>query len=107
MRVLLDECLPRRFGQLLAGHQVTTVPQAGWAGLKNGALLAKAAGQFDALVTIDHSIPYQQNLRTAALAIILLGAKSNRLEDLAPLVSPLLAVLPTVAPGQIYRVLTP
>jgi hypothetical protein len=42
LRVLLDECLPRRFGAALQGHVVTTVPQAGWAGLTNGALLPLA-----------------------------------------------------------------
>jgi hypothetical protein len=74
---LLDECLPRKLGRLLIGHQVTTVPQAGLAGLKNGALLASAAGRF---------------------------AVSNRMEHLAPLVPQILAVLPTVVAGQIYRI---
>jgi len=52
MRVILDECLPRRLGTELSGHLVTTVPQAGWAGVSNGRLLAMIAGQFDALVTV-------------------------------------------------------
>ena len=104
MRVLLDECLPRKLGQLLSGHQVMTVPQAGLSGLKNGALITQAAGRFDVLVTIDQSMPSQQNLQAAGLALVMLVAISNSLEQLTPLVPELLAILPTVAPGQVYRV---
>jgi hypothetical protein len=104
MRVLLDECLPGKLGRLLSGHQVMTAPQAGLSGLKNGALLVQAAGRFDVLVTIDQSMPSQQNLRAAGLALVMLVAISNRLEHLTPLVPELLAVLPAVIPGQVYRV---
>lgn len=65
MRVILDECLPRRLGRELIGHNVTTVPQAGWAGSTNGKLLARIAGNFDAFVTVDKNLPSQQN--TSAL----------------------------------------
>ncbi len=104
MRVLLDECLPRRLGRLLVGHQVLTVPQAGLAGLKNGALLSRAAGSFDVLITIDQSIPNQQNLAGAGIALIMLIAVSNRMEHLAPLAPDIIAILPTVVAGQIYRI---
>jgi hypothetical protein len=104
MRVLLDECLPRKLGRLLSGYQVTTVPRAGFAGLSNGALLSRIAGQFDVLVTIDQSLPDQQNLQSSGVAVIMLEAHSNRLGDLAPLVPSLLALLPTVVSGQLYRV---
>jgi uncharacterized protein DUF5615 len=63
MRVLLDECLPRGLKAHLSGHEVVTVPEAGWAGMKNGELLKAAAGAVravDAFVTIDKSIVYQQ-----------------------------------------------
>lgn len=104
MRVLLDECLPRKLGRLLAGHQVTTVPQAGLASLKSGALLARAAGRFDVLVTVDQSMPSQQNLAAAGIAVVMLDAVSNRLGDLQPLVPEILALLPAVIPGIVYRV---
>ena len=104
MRVLLDECPPRKLGRLIVGHQVVTVPQAGLAGLKNGALLLQAAGRFDVLVTIDQSIPNQQNLATAKIALVQMAAVSNAIENLTPLVPELLAVLPSVVPGQVYRV---
>jgi hypothetical protein len=53
MRVILDECLPRRFGLELPGHLVSTVPLAGWAGVSNGKLLALIAGNYDVFVTVD------------------------------------------------------
>ena len=107
MRVLLDECLPRKLGPLIVGHQVVTVPQAGLAGLKNGALLLQAGGRFDVLVTIDQSIPNQQNLAAAKIALVQLAAVSNALESLTPLVPELLAVLPSVIPGQVYCISAP
>jgi hypothetical protein len=62
MRLLLDECMPRRLKQELFGHDVSTVQEMGWAGIKNGALLQLASGSFDALLTVDQGIEYQQNL---------------------------------------------
>ena len=56
MRILLDEDVPRRLASLLIGHEVTTVPQAGWAGVKNGKLLALAGSRFDLFVTMDRNI---------------------------------------------------
>jgi hypothetical protein len=61
MRVLLDECVPRALRQELPGHEVKTVAEAGWAGLKNGELLKIAAAQFDVLLTVDRSLEYPQN----------------------------------------------
>lgn len=53
MGLLLDECVPKRLGRLLAPHDVQTVQQAGWSGIKNGALLARAAESFDVFVAAD------------------------------------------------------
>lgn len=58
MRLLLDECVPRPLKKEFAGHDVTTAREAGLAGLKNGHLLRAAEGKFDALLTVDQSIPY-------------------------------------------------
>src|SRR5437763_13628405 len=70
MRVLLDECVPGALRKELLGHDVKTVAEAGWAGVKNGELLELAAGQFDLLLTVDRSLEYQQNLAAVALAVI-------------------------------------
>ena len=63
MRLLLDECVPRPFKKEFVGHDVKTAREAGLAGLKNGQLLRAAEGEFDALITVDKSIPYQQNVK--------------------------------------------
>jgi predicted nuclease of predicted toxin-antitoxin system len=107
MRVLLDECLPRRLTHLLAGHAVMTAAEAGLAGTKNGLLLAQAAGRFDVLVTVDQSLPNQQNLHSAGIGLVILVAISNRLDDLRPLVPQLLAILPSVAAGQVILISAP
>lgn len=105
MRVLLDEQLPRHLAREIAGHDVSTVQQCGWAGLKNGELLRAAAAEgFDVLVTADRNLQFQQNLSRAALGIVLLVAPSNALEDLLPLVPGLHAAISKSRPGQILRV---
>lgn len=86
MRVLLDENLPHTLRQLFENPiEVTTVSYRGWTGKENGELLRLAANEFDAFITMDGSIPYQQNLESIQIGIILLKADSNRDEDLAPL----------------------
>jgi hypothetical protein len=104
MRVLLDECLPRKLKQELGGHDVRTAQEEGWAGLKNGALLQAAAGRFDVLLTVDRNIAFQQNLQGLRIAIIAMVATSNRLRDLRPLMGEVRQVLSQVKPGEIRRV---
>ncbi|HEV8721672.1 MAG TPA: DUF5615 family PIN-like protein [Candidatus Binatia bacterium] len=105
MRVLLDEQLPRHLAREIGGHDVSTVQQRGWAGLKNGELLRVAADAgFEVLVTADRNLQFQQNLSQSRLGIILLIASSNALEDLLPLVPSLLAAIPNSRPAQLLRV---
>ena len=105
MRVLLDEQLPRRLARELKGHEVRTVQQQGWAGLKNGELLNRAADEgFEVLLTGDQNLEFQQNLARARVGVIVLGAPSNALEDLLPLVPSLLVAIPNSRPGQVVRV---
>jgi len=105
MRVLLDEQLPRHLAREIGGHDVSTVQQRGWAGLKNGELLRAAAAEgFEILVTADRNLQFQQNLSRTVLGIVLLVAPSNVLEDLLPLVPGLRAAISKSRPGQILRV---
>jgi hypothetical protein len=85
MRVLIDECLPRKLKNALPDHKCHTVPEAGLAGQKNGRLLslAEAAG-FDLFLTIDKVLQYQQNLAGRSIAVLIVRAKSNRLADVLP-----------------------
>ena len=100
MRLLLDECLPKRLKRAFVGFEVSTVPEMGWAGTKDGALLRLAleAG-FDAFITVDAGIQHQQNLADVPLRIVALNVISNRLEDIEPLIPALLQKLPTLEVG--------
>lgn len=104
MRILLDECLPKQLKKELPGYEVSTVPEAGWAGKKNGELLKLAETRFDVFVTIDQNLTYQQNLQKAKIAVITLAAPSNRLEDIQPLVPQLLAALRRIKPGELIQI---
>jgi predicted nuclease of predicted toxin-antitoxin system len=99
MRLLPDECVPARLHKVLPAHQVSTVVLEGWSGVKNGKLLALAATNFDAFITVDKNLPYQQNTATLPLAVLVLDAKSNELPYLLPLVSVLEERLLTLAKG--------
>jgi len=104
VRVLLDNCVLWRLGGEIRGHEVSSVIDVGWAHLKNGALLDAMAGRFDALVTVDRSVPYQQRLHDRTFAVVLLRATSNRLVDLLPLVPALLLALDEVKPGELREI---
>jgi hypothetical protein len=84
VKVFLDECVDRRLGRDIDGHDVKTARQMGWTTFKNGALLTLASQHFDVFVTVDRNLSFQQNLDNFPLAVIVLQAKSNRLADLRP-----------------------
>src|SRR5687768_9983761 len=104
MRVLLDECLPRKLKHDLAGHDVATVPEMGWASIKNGALLRLAEPLFDVFITIDRGLEYQQSLPGADLAFVVLRAPDNTLDTLHPLMPQVEAALLTLQKGEVVRV---
>jgi hypothetical protein len=102
MRVLLDECVPKRFSQSLAGHECVTVPSVHLAGTKNGELLAAAERLgFDLFITIDQGIVYQQNLAGRKIAVLLLQPKTSRLVDLLVLAPECLAQMRSISPGEL------
>ena len=104
MRLLLDECVPRRLRREFPGHEVQTVQGAGWAGVTNGALLRAAEGSFDALLTVDQGVQYQQNVTGLRIGVVIMVAPSNDIDDLRPLVPWVVEALGQLQPGQIKRV---
>ena len=78
-----------------------TVPQMGWAGVKNGQLLALAEPEFNVFITVDRNLSFQQNLPQFDIAVIVLQPPSNRLADLKPLVLKVLAILAMATRGQV------
>jgi hypothetical protein len=101
VRVQLDESIPVDFALDLTALDAQTVIGFGWAGLKNGALLRQAAGQFQVLVTMDKNLQFQQNLAAHAIGVVLVRAHSNRLNDLRPLVPQILAAVAASEPGKL------
>ncbi len=95
MRILLDECIDRRLAKEVVGHEVMTVPQMGWAAVKNGDLLTLAQDQFDVFVTVDRNLFFQQNSPQFNIAVVILQGLTNRLKDLQLLVPKLLTILPS------------
>jgi hypothetical protein len=104
MRLLLDEHLPIGLSAELHGHTVDTFSGRGWTGIKSGELLRRMTGQYDVLVTMDRGIEFQQRLSTLPFGIVLVRARSNRMQDLRPLVPSILSALDAVDPGRIRRV---
>ncbi len=107
MRILLDECLPKRLGRLMVGHQIRTVQQMAWSGIKNGRLLSLAQNQFDVFVTVDRGFTYQQYVVDYDIAVVVLSAPSNRFVDLSPLIPATLTALPTLQPGAFFVITNP
>jgi hypothetical protein len=105
MKILIDECVDQRLRMLFVGCDCQTAVYAGLSGLKNGALLAAAESQgFQVILTTDQGIPFQQNLGARTIAVIVLCAQTNRLEDLKPLVPLAFDALTRIVPGQVIRI---
>ena len=104
MRVLLDENLPIDLARELSPHHVETVIGLGWAGIKNGELLRRMTGHFDALLTMDQNLEFQQQIDRQSFGVVLLVAKSNRMIDLRPLVPELLRTLDKLQPAELRKV---
>ena len=104
MKIILDEYLPRPLAALLTGHEVKTVQQMRWNGKENGELLNLISRHFEVLLTVDKSLPAQQNLRKSRLAILVVRTRSNKLEDIVPHLSHILVALRNIRPGQVLRI---
>ena len=98
MRLLFDESVTKRLAKYLTSHDVQTVTSMEWGGTKSGKLLALAAVGFDALITVDKNMQYQQNLSTLPLSIVVLNARSNEIEFLVPFVPKLELALSNILP---------
>lgn len=99
MRVLFDECIDRRLTRELPDLDIRTVPEMGWAGVKNGELMKLAEMEFEVFVTVDRNLSYQQNLSKFDIALIVLQARSNRLSDLQPFAEKLIGCIPNCVSG--------
>jgi hypothetical protein len=104
MRVLLDECVPSRLREGLSPHVVRTVPEMGWAGIKNGKLLQLASSQFDCFLTVDRNLQFQQDIGNLPLAVLVVEAPDNRVETLRTILPRVVVALSSISPGQLQVV---
>ena len=105
VRLLLDEQVPRVFARHLPGHEVRNAQEMGWSGLQNGELLRRAAAEgFGVLITIDRNIEFQQNLASLPLSVVIVRARSNRIEDLEPFAQAVLDAVDGIEPRTLVRV---
>ena len=108
MRRLLNECVFAKLGKHLSSHDCTTVTRAGLSGYENGELLRKAEELgFDVLLTVDQNLPYQQRIEGRRIAVLILIAASNQIQDLLPIIPASLEALKNIQTGQVIRRSTP
>jgi predicted nuclease of predicted toxin-antitoxin system len=104
MKILLDECLPRKLKLGFPDQDLKTVPESGWAGKENGELLRLAEKNFDIFITNDKNLVFQQNIKALNISIIILSAKSNRLKDLLPYVDQIQLAIDSITTGEIITI---
>ncbi len=104
MKILIDECLPKKLKTALPDYASNTVQEMGWAGKKNGELLKLMVGQFDVFITIDKNMQYQHMLDQLPIAFIVLDAENNKFETLHPLMEQVLDSLSMIEEGQIIKI---
>ena len=105
MRLLLDECVPKRLKDDLLGHDVRHVVEMGWSSRRNGELLKlMVAEQFDVLLTVDQHLEFQQNVQASGIGVVVVRAPRTRLKELRPLVPEILEALSKIVAGELIRV---
>jgi len=108
VKLLLDENLPHQLRLELPGHDVFTVAFMGWSGVENGELLKQAADDgFEARITNDRGLEYQQDLESLPVSVVVVLAAANTIEAIRPLIPELLAALAVLSPRTFVKVSTP
>ena len=97
MKILFDECMPQPLRALLVGLDIRTAQEMSWGRVKNGELLERAEGVFDAFVTADKNLKYQQNLAGRRLAILVLS--TNRWPPVKAKAAEISAAIKALRPG--------
>ena len=104
MKILIDECLPKRLKRELPDHEVFTVQEMGWSSKTNGELIGLMTGSFDMFLTNDQNMEYQQNLEEVPVAFVVLIAVNNKLETLKPLMPKVLMAMQTIQSGTVVAI---
>jgi hypothetical protein len=110
MKILIDENIDVRFKNLFlnSSHEVYTVRDMQWNGIKNGTLLGllKEHG-FNCWIVVDKNIPYQQNISKLPCTVIVLDVFRNTLEHITPLFPALLAAIEGITENNVIVITKP
>jgi len=104
VKILLDECVPRKFSNLLKEFDVQTVEQVGWAGIKNSELLKKASNEYNVFITVDRNLCFQQNPKSLPLSVFVIHSKSNRLKDLEQFIPDIVKLIKAPLSNNVYDI---
>ena len=104
MRLLLDECVDPRVKGLLEEHQVFTVHEMGWDRLTDGEVLSQAQHLFDALVTIDRGLEFQQNIKRFSIEVVIISVRKNQVAHYRVIEKELLDAVVGIRPGEVIRI---
>jgi hypothetical protein len=103
-QILFDEDVPRPLRRDLPGFEIRTAVEMGWSGIKNGELLRRAQEVFDAFLTADRNLAFQQNISRLRLGVVVLATGSTKLDDLRPRAAEIAAALDAVQPGEVLQI---
>jgi len=96
--------VPRPLKREFPEHDVNTVVEMGWGSKRNSELLAMMlAGGFNAFVTVDQNLEFQQNIRASGISVVLIQARSNRLKERRPLAPAVAEALARIKAGELIR----
>jgi hypothetical protein len=99
--------VPRQLRRELLDFVIRTVREERWDGLKNGALLRQASPSFDALLTADQRLRYQQNVSQFAIGVVVVETYDTRLRNLRRFLPEIREALTNVGPGEIIVITGP
>jgi Domain of unknown function (DUF5615) len=102
VKVLFDTCVPRPLRNSLPGHDINTTQEMGWDRLRNGEFIHVAEEAFDALITSDQSLKYQQHLTTRMIGIVVLP--TNHLPLVLQLAPKIVFALSGLSPGSVVEI---
>lgn len=105
MKILLDECLPRRLKDHLKEFGTFTASEKGWASLKNGALLRAAINDsFDIFLTVDKKLEYEQNMKLFNITVVVFDVPRNKIELITPLLEKFKSQINNYIKGKVYTI---
>lgn len=105
MKILIDECLPKRLKSFLPEFEVFTSAEMGWASFQNGELLQTAVdNQFDILLTADRNLEHQQNIPEFNISIVVFNIPQNKLEYILPLLDKVKQLIGNSEKGKVYSI---